>query len=242
MKFYSELSDFYDVVFPLDNDTVNFLNNSLKPGSKALDLACGTGDYSIALAKMGFVVDGIDLNRDMIQKAKKKSNGLNINFIEYDMTKVRDIFKDKKYDLIFCIGNSLVHLGSMDEMEKFISNTYKLLSVNGIMVIQIINFDRIFKYSIKELPVIEKPDDGIRFYRKYYYENRNVLNFKTEIIYNNGETQSKYENSVTLAPILYKELIDLLKSTGYRDIQAYGGFNFSEYSDDAYSLVIKAIK
>jgi 2-polyprenyl-3-methyl-5-hydroxy-6-metoxy-1,4-benzoquinol methylase len=206
MNFYSELSDFYDVIFPLDKDTVNFLKNDLKPNAKILDLACVTGDYSIALAKMGFIVNGIDLNGGMIKKAKEKAKGLDVNFMEYDMTKVREIFKDEKYDLIFCIGNSLVHLGSMGEIREFISNIYEMLSDNGIIVIQIINFDRIFKYNIKSLPVIEKPEEGIEFYRKYDYENRNVLNFKTEIIHKNGEVQNKYKNTVTLVPILLREL------------------------------------
>lgn len=242
MKFYSELSDFYDVIFPVDYGTVNFLNNGLKPGAKILDLACGTGDYSIALAKKGHIVDGIDLNGDMIKKAIVKAKELDINFMVCDMTKVRAIIKDEKYDLIFCIGNSMVHLNNINEIGEFISNIYNMLSDNGIMVIQIINFDRIFKYNIKALPIIEKPDEGISFYRKYDYENKDVLFFKTEIIHNNGSTQNKYNNSVALAPILYKELADIIKFAGFKDIQSYGGFNFSEYSEDAYALVIKASK
>jgi ubiquinone/menaquinone biosynthesis C-methylase UbiE len=242
MEFYSELSDFYDIVFPTDSGTVEFLSNSLKPDSKILDLACGTGDYSIALAKTGYNVRGIDLSGEMIIKAKDKAKGLNVDFVEYDMTKANNVFKNEKFDLIFCIGNSIVHLSTKIEIEKFISNIYKMLTYNGIMIIQIINFDRIFKYGIRSLPTIEKPDKGITFIRRYDYENRNVIDFNTEIIYSDGNKEKKFYNSVVLIPLLHRELDNMIKSAGFKKAEFYGGFNCDEYNEDAYALVVKAYK
>jgi ubiquinone/menaquinone biosynthesis C-methylase UbiE len=242
MEFYTELSDFYDIIFPTDSDTVEFLCKDLKPGAKILDLACGTGDYSIALSKKGYIVDGIDLNGDMIKKAKEKTKGLDINFMECDMTRINDVLKNEKYDLIFCIGNSIVHLSTKNEIEKFVSNIYNMLSDNGTMIIQIINFDRIFKYNIKSLPTIEKPDKGIIFIRSYEYENKDFLSFSSEVIYSDGIDKKTYSNSVTLIPLLFRELTSMTDSAGFKSIQSYGGFNCSEYNEDSYTLVIKASK
>jgi ubiquinone/menaquinone biosynthesis C-methylase UbiE len=45
-----------------------------KPGEKILDVACGTGNYTIALAQSGLTMHGIDQSSVMIEKACKKSD------------------------------------------------------------------------------------------------------------------------------------------------------------------------
>ena len=73
MSFYEELSKVYEYVFPLNKNALKFISENLKNGDKILDLACGAGEYSIALSEMGFNVDGIDLEKGMIDKAINKS-------------------------------------------------------------------------------------------------------------------------------------------------------------------------
>jgi len=43
-----------------------------------------------------------------------------------------------KYDLIFCIGNSLVHLDGEKEIEMFLEETKKLLADRGSLIIQVL--------------------------------------------------------------------------------------------------------
>ena len=55
-------------------------------GASILDMGCGTGRHSVALAKRGFAVTGVDLSEDMLDKARAhaKSEGVNVNFIQHD--------------------------------------------------------------------------------------------------------------------------------------------------------------
>ncbi|MFK4997630.1 class I SAM-dependent methyltransferase [Bacillus sp. N9] len=41
-------------------------------GSRLLDLACGTGELAILLAKEGFTVTGVDLSDEMLSVARRK--------------------------------------------------------------------------------------------------------------------------------------------------------------------------
>lgn len=242
MKFYTELSSIYDLVFPLEEDTVNFLSRGLKPGDNVLDLACGTGQYSMELSKLGANVTGIDLNGEMIKIARKKSKDLNISFIEGDMT---DFYKIdcKKYNLVFCIGNSIVHLNSMDDIRSFIYNIYKSLEDGAVMVLQTINFNRILKYNIDSLPTIKVADKGIEFIRKYEYsKGANKLNFITELIIKDGLNEQKYSNSVPLIMFLKEDAVSIIKEAGFKSIEVFGGFNNKEYNDDSYAMIIRAIK
>lgn len=242
MKFYSELSSVYDIVFPLEMDTVNFLTEELKPGDNVLDLACGTGEYSIALGKLGSNVLGIDLNSDMIKLAKEKAKGLSVSFAEKDMTNLNNL-SNKGYDLVFCIGNSIVHLNSKDKIRKLIQDIYNKLVANGVLIIQTINFNRILKYNIDSLPTIIRSDAGVSLIRKYKYDKEDeILNFSTELVIKDKNGEKKYINNVPLIMIMKNEILSMFKEAGFKNIEVYGGFDKKEYNDEIYAMVVKGIK
>ena len=62
-----------------------------------LDLACGTGNQSIAFAKAGFDVTGVDLSPDMLSVARKKvRQGYRLRFVQEDATKLP--YEDSHFD------------------------------------------------------------------------------------------------------------------------------------------------
>lgn len=242
MKFYKELSKVYDVVFPKDEKTLKFLCKDLKGNSKVLDLACGTGTYSIALALRGHRVDAIDLGEEMIELAKAKG-GLYANFVVGDMTKFEEHFPNERYDFIFCIGNSIVHLRSKEKIEEFINSIYKSLKDEGALVVQIVNYDRIIKYDIKSLPTIDRAEKGIKFIRNYNYkEDEGKVEFQTELIVSQNGKEKRFENSVDLIALQKDELLLMFDKAGFKDIEVYGGFSEEEFNDNSFALVIKGIK
>ncbi|MBR6844271.1 MAG: class I SAM-dependent methyltransferase [Bacteroidales bacterium] len=46
----------------------------------ALDVACGTGDMAVSLAKRGCTVTGVDLSEEMLAIAKQKTTSANFQF------------------------------------------------------------------------------------------------------------------------------------------------------------------
>ena len=51
---------------------------SLPPDPAALELGCGAGDVTLALAKRGFRVSGIDISPTAVEWARQKARGLNV--------------------------------------------------------------------------------------------------------------------------------------------------------------------
>ncbi len=242
MKFYKELSKVYDIVFPKDEKTLKFLLKDIKGNSKVLDLACGTGTYSLALALKGHRVDAIDLGDEMIKLAKGKG-GLYANFALGDMTKFKEEFPEERYDLVYCIGNSIVHLKNKERIYKFIEDIYDVLIDDGALIVQIVNYDRIIKHDIKALPTIEKPEKGVSFIRNYNYkQDEEVVEFKTELIINKNDTEERFENSVDLIALKKDEIREIFHKAGFKDIQVYGGFSEEEYTNESFALVIKGMK
>jgi ubiquinone/menaquinone biosynthesis C-methylase UbiE len=60
----------------------------LKKGSRVLDLCCGAGRHSRALARAGLDVVGADLSRDLLNEALEQSEKLKIEYLRCDMRDV----------------------------------------------------------------------------------------------------------------------------------------------------------
>lgn len=239
MAFYEELSKYYDIVFPLGKLQFEFMTKRFKDKKNILDLAAGTGNYSIALSKLGFNVVAVDLDEEMIRKieAKNEEEKTSVKPHKLDMKKINEL-KDYNFDGIICIGNSLVHLDNMEEIKNVLSKMHDLLNDNGVVILQIVNYDRVLKKNVKELPLIDRPEYGVRFIRNYDLEEGKIL-FKTKLVIDN---QKSYKNCVKLYPLKSQDLISMLKEVGFKDIKLYGGFDEKEYTLDSFPLVVEAYK
>lgn len=234
------LVKYYDDIFPENQNTYSFLREGLVPGDKVLDVACGTGSYTIHLIRDGIAACGLDLEEAMIEKADKKAarEGVSPDFVVSDMLNI-ELVSDGGLRRIYIIGNSLVHLKSMDEVRAFLKSTYDLLSEEGDLIIQIINYERILSQDIDHLPTIQVPEKGIQFERNYNYDvSSSTIEFAS-ILSTQDESR---ESSVYLLPLLKDELVTELTKIGFKDIEVYGNFNKDPFTENSIPLVLKAKK
>lgn len=240
MKFYEMLVNHYDDIFPVKEDALKFLLRDLEEGDRILDAACGTGGYALALAEAGMNIVGVDLDEQMVALAMEKRDrlGLDMDFIVSDMRNL-DLISTGDLRRIYCIGNSLVHLKTLDDVRSFLKTAYALLKPGGDMVIQIINYDRILDHGIEGLPTVAVPDKDIVFERIYGYdESSHTIEFRS-ILRVAGETK---EASLHLLPLREKELLRALKEAGFTRTDIQGGFGGEPFNEASMPLVVKAVK
>lgn len=241
MGFYEELSKVYEYVFPIKKNAVSLLEKYFTNGDLILDMGCGNGAYSIELGKAGGKVFAVDSDESMIEKAKIKGEELDLSctFLKEDMCKVGELFKQHKFKLAFCIGNSLVHLKSKEDIESLIKDVYDLLEERGTFIIQIINYDRIVDYNITALPTIE--NKNIEFVRNYNLRLKDEkVDFNTKLILK--DKNQIFENSISLIILGSHDLKIMLEGAGFKDVEFYGGFNNEEFTAECIPLVVIAKK
>jgi SAM-dependent methyltransferase len=119
-------------------ENIDFFKRSsitARPGGKALDLGCGSGFQSVALAKLGFKVIGIDLSASLLEELQGLGGGLNINVVQGDMLDHK-IYSDRgPFALAVCMGDSLIHLPTVEDVMTLFGDVYANLENGGSFVL-----------------------------------------------------------------------------------------------------------
>ena len=132
---YKEFAKYYDKFYQSKNyeKEVDFLMNFINDGDKIIDIGCGTGIHASLISRKGFNVDGLDLNKEMIDIAKKRLNS------SLYVQNVLNINIDERYDVIISMFAVINHLKNTSELKKCLSNMKGILKRNGTIIIDLHN-------------------------------------------------------------------------------------------------------
>ena len=174
---YKEFAKYYDKFYQNKNykKETEFLKNFINANDKILDVGCGSGIHAVLLTDNGFEVDGLDLNKEMLEIAKTrlKTNLYWQNILEIDIS--------KKYNMIISMFAVFNHLKDTDELMRGLMNLKQLLHDGGKIIIDLHNpqssgskidtydnMTRVMKWNYDRSLKIEKSDiifeiDGIKY-------------------------------------------------------------------------------
>jgi 2-polyprenyl-3-methyl-5-hydroxy-6-metoxy-1,4-benzoquinol methylase len=239
MAFYSEIVAAYDAIFPLNQAQLTFVQKALGgalASKNVMDIGCGTGSLSIALARQSARVRAFDFDTEMVSKAEeKRPQALDLQFQQGDMRDVQDYFMPLLFDAVLCFGNTLVHLDSLDEVDTMIRHAAGRIKTGGKLLLQIVNYDRVLNESVKSLPTIQA--DKYSFVRNYHHRVDGKVDFATVL----KTPSSVVENTVPLLTIQRQQLESILNKY-FSKVACFGGFDRSEWSPSTFHLVVEATK
>jgi len=228
MEFYDQLAADYDHMISftdrLQKETVIF-ENILKrfPAGRILDAGCGTGFHSIVLSSLEREVVGIDSSRKMIQQARKNAREFkaSVKFIETDFLSLAEM-KEGRFDAVFCLGNSFVHLLTAKQRLLVMKYFKRSLVPGGYVFLQLINYDKILKEKSKILSV--KTIEGRKYIRSYTY-HASTVTFTLRIETATGSREISNE----IYPLQSVELSRLAARTGLTKMNWFGNLSLHEY-------------
>ncbi len=217
MSFYSQFAGHYDRIFPMRAGTLQFLRKQFEECPRLLDLGCGTGGYCAELAGAQHEVMGVDLDSDMIAKAKALHAVP--TFKSMDLQHVAQL-PAQSFDGIYCIGNVLPHLPAQG-LSDFLSALIDLLRPDGLWIVQTVNFDRLLGKDAFEFHPLIFAEEHLEFQRAYLRTSAGPLLFRTRLLQADREL---FCGETPLNPLISADLIALHKASGFHLTAHYGDF------------------
>ena len=213
---------------------------------RVLDVACGTGQHAIALARRGYEVVGADASAGMIAQARKnaEAEGLDLVFVQAGFGEVAAAVEGT-FDAVLCLGNSLPHVLTPDALAQAVSDMGKALSPGGLLFVQMRNFDRVLKERNRWMPPQSHKDgeDEWLFLRFYDFEPDGSLAFNVVTLRRHGDEPWAQRVTVTrLQPWRQAELVDVMVRTGLTRVRCWGDMRGAAFAPDSPNIVIAATK
>ena len=111
---------------------------ALMPGAAILDLACGHGRHSIALARLGYTVTGVDLSAPSLERARAATaaQGVDVRFVHADM---RAIDFEAEFDAVVNLWSSFGYFADSADDERVLANVARALRPGGAFVLEGVN-------------------------------------------------------------------------------------------------------
>ncbi len=121
---------------------------------RAVDLGCGPGFQSLALAKAGFSIMAVDLSPTLLAEltAQARERDLDISTTETDLVEFM-AGQAEPVELIACMGDTLPHLPSREQVSRMFGDAASALEPGGRIVLSFRDLSHELMGTDRFLPV-----------------------------------------------------------------------------------------
>jgi glycine/sarcosine N-methyltransferase len=266
---YDALSDDYDRFVNWEDRLayeMPFIERTLRQADahRVLDVACGTGIHAIQLAGHGYEVVGADLSAPMIERAREKGSVRDlahrkVRFVVAGFGELAEKLALSKacpepwrrveevggrFDAVLCLGNSLPHVLSVEDLGHALADFAAVLRPGGLLLIQNRNFDAVLarRERFMEPEARREGDREWLFVRFYDFPADGTITFNMIILRRDARGKwSQQVETTELCPLVYSELVTSLTAAGFTDIVCYGDMQGAPFNlDHSPNLVVTA--
>ena len=225
---YSHIADYVENVFDAYSVDANLV----------CELACGTGNITIPLAKRGYDMIAVDNSYDMLDIARKKASSLcdnNILFLNQNMTSV-DLYGT--VDAFICLVdgiNYILNPYSLYKMFKKIKTCF--LEPDGIFIFDISSEHKL-KNVIGNNTFIHDGSDVFYSWENRYIESKRMsdmyLNF---FVQNKNGSYRRFSERHLQRACGLKEIEAIVRKAGFKKADIYDGMSFNNAHEESERIV-----
>ena len=225
---YSSWADFIEKCFR------KYLEN--KP-ELVLDLACGTGSMTFALAERGYDMIGADMSEDMLTEAMDKAYDKGIQGILFLKQDMRCFELYGTVGAIVCCLDSVNYLIEDGDLEKCFKCAHNYLDPDGLFIFDVntpYKFENI--YGNNHYIFEDKNSFGENAYcgwQNEYDEETKLCNFYLSVFTEDEDGRFSREDEVqTERCFSHEELVENLEKSGFEVLGFFGDYSFSMPQSD----------
>ncbi|TQR42285.1 class I SAM-dependent methyltransferase [Paenibacillus popilliae] len=201
----------------------------LPEAASVLDLCCGMGRHSLALAEAGYKVTGVDLSEVLLREAAKLDEEHVVTFLAGDM---RELPVEGAFDAVVNLFTSFGYFQADEDNGQVFHEIHRVLRPGGQFIIDFLNPSYVMQHLV---PVSERQDKGTWIQEKRHIENGFVKKEITLTDEGTGE-QRHYEERVRLYEL--GDFHHMIEEAGLQMEKVYGGYDGSLYNEAVSSRLI----
>lgn len=222
MNCYKEFAHIYDRLINSDIDYKKWALNILDICSEHsietdsyLDLACGTGNLTIEIAREFKNIWAVDLSSDMLSEAeiKMREAGMKARFICQDICSLN---LNNTFNLITCCLDSSNYILDEKKFEKYLLGVYDLLNADGLFIFDINSYYKLT--NVLGNNTYNYDSDDVVYMWENYLEN-DIVDMNLTFFVKEGQVYRRFDEHH--AERAYKEeyVESVLKDIGFQIIK-----------------------
>lgn len=122
------------LVYALEEDLIMAMARP-RAGEKALDVGCGTGNFTLALAERGLELYGLDASEKMLAVAARKLTAAGHQVVLQHGTMEKIALDDSSFDLVLCVSA----LEISPQPEQAVAEMWRVTRPGGRLVLAVLN-------------------------------------------------------------------------------------------------------
>jgi SAM-dependent methyltransferase len=233
--FYGEYAWAYDLIIgrPVSRQcafvAARLVQRGVSPGARILDAGCGTGRYSLELARKGYVVAGLDASPQLIDEAQRRASPTTLP-VSFAVGDILALAGAPLYNGILCRGVLNDLLEERNRQEVFFSFA-RVLRPAGVLVFDVREWHETVRRKQRE-PVFEVSVDTARGQLTFRsltqldHQQRQLLVAEQHTLKRGGvETSAAYD--FIMRCWTREELHHHLTQAGFRAIEYFGDYDLT---------------
>jgi SAM-dependent methyltransferase len=219
---------------------VDFLMEALDlgPGAVVLDLCCGHGRHSIALARLGFEVTGLDLSSRHLEMARGAASeaNLSVKWLRSDMRQIPTELTGV-FDAVINMFTAFGYFDTEEEDQEVLLGVARSLKPGGAFFLDFINREFVIRrFTASDW---EMMDETLVLHTRLFDFPSGKTRDEITVVEPDGSRRSTH-TSVRFYTL--RELLRMLEAAGLRFERAWGGFDGSDLTLDSRRCIVLARK
>ena len=156
---YAWMAGDFEAAAAAQDELLTRLGVPVAGAGQVLDLGCGHGLQSIPLARRGFQVVAVDTSAQLLDQLRERAGDLPVQTVEGDCLDL-DRYCASPVAWIICMGDTLPHLGSLEDVQRLLEQVAGHLLEGGRFLVSFRDYTHELTGNDRFIPV-RSDDDRI---------------------------------------------------------------------------------
>lgn len=240
MMFIQNLVEYYDELFKVSEAQKNLyteLCENFSSPVRFLRVFCGSGLFESSLSKQGHDVTGIENCEELLHTAnlRRRNQLMSIRFFQMEAEDMTKFLGKNFYNVVSILNSRLLFLGGREKIQQFFFDCKKLMSPDGFLVIQCINFENKKDETFFQLKCRESM--RAKLFSEIMTAQDNSKLFSMNLETGNGKLLPIVKD-IPIYPLLPSEIENFAEDAGFKSAEFFADFDKSEFTGNEEQFVV----